>query len=183
MSWRNFWSIHLDKALISDDYRKQQEEMHASGTYGTASLGYGEIVTSLIDGLQCSSILDYGCGSMRNLLKVLNPERDCVYTGYDPAIPEFQDKEPCDLVVCIDVLEHIEPSLLENVLDDLMMLTGKYGFFTVHTGPAMKTLPDGRNAHLIQRSADWWLPKIMQRFLLHSFQANKHGFSVLVRAR
>lgn len=173
----------MDRALITEEYRKEQEALHANGDYGTASLAYGEIVSKLIDQLKADSILDYGCGSMRNLLKVLNPERDCVYTGYDPAVPEYQDKEPCDLVVCIDVLEHIEPELLDNVLDDLLMLTNRYGFFTIHTGPAKKTLSDGRNAHLIQKPASWWLPKIMSRFELHTFQASKTGFNVLVRAR
>jgi hypothetical protein len=169
--------------LISEDYRKEQEALHAKGNYGTASLQYGDIVSNIIDGMECNSMLDYGCGYMRNLLKVLRVERDCEYIGYDPAVPEFSFKEPCDLVTCIDVLEHIEPDLLDNVLDDLMMLTKKCGFFTVHTGPAKKVLSDGRNAHLIQKSADWWLPKIMQRFELHSFQATAMGFNVLVRAR
>lgn len=173
----------LTMQLISDEYRKEQEALHAKGNYGTASLQYGEVVSNLIDGLGCNSMLDYGCGSMRNLLKVLQIERDCSYLGYDPAIPEFSVKEPCDLVTCIDVLEHIEPELLDNVLDDLLMLTGRYGFFTIHTGPAKKVLSDGRNAHLIQKPASWWLPKIMQRFDLQSFQANKQGFNVLVRAR
>lgn len=173
----------MDRALITDEYRQQQEELHAAGNYGTASLQYGGIVTHLIDSLECDSILDYGCGSMQNLLGVLNPERDCSYIGYDPAVPEYQDKEPCDLVVCIDVLEHIEPELLDNVLDDLLMLTNRYGFFTIHTGPAKKTLSDGRNAHLIQKPASWWLPKIMQRYELHTFQATKTGFNVLARAR
>jgi len=30
----------------------------------------------------------------------------------------------------------------------------------IDTLPARKTLPDGRNAHLIQESQDWWLSKI-----------------------
>jgi len=169
--------------LISPDYRKEQESLHAKGNYGTASLQYGNIVSDLVDRLECNTMLDYGCGSMRNLLKVLKVERDCEYLGYDPGVPEFSGKEPADLVVSIDVLEHIEPELLDNVLDDLMMLTEKWGFFTVHTGPAKKVLSDGRNAHLIQKSSDWWLPKIMQRFKLQSFQATPNGFNVLVKAK
>lgn len=172
-----------DKNLISDSYRQEQEKLHSKGNYGTASLQYGGMVSSLIDGLEVDTLLDYGCGSMQNLLKVLECERDCNYLGYDPAVPQFSRKEPCDLVVCIDVLEHIEPNLLDNVLDDLMMLTGKWGFFTVHTGPAVKTLSDGRNAHLIQKPASWWLPKIMQRFNLHAFNATKAGFNILVRSK
>lgn len=169
--------------LISDEYKAEQERLHARGNYGTASLKFGQVVGSLIDRLECDTLLDYGCGSMRNLLKVLECERDCSYLGYDPAVPEFNQKEPCDLVVSIDVLEHIEPDLLDNVLDDLMMLTKRWAFFTVHTGPAVKTLSDGRNAHLIQKPASWWLPKMLQRWELEAFQKTGQGFNVLMRAR
>ena len=54
------------------------------------------------------------------------------------------------------------------------------GFFTIHTGKAGKTLSDGRNAHLIQQPAEWWLPKILERWTLQSFQARPKGFAVIV---
>jgi hypothetical protein len=167
--------------LITPEYRAEQERLHATGKYGTASLQYGETVSHLVEATGAKTLLDYGCGSMQNLKTVLNC--DVLYQGYDPAVPQFSVKEPSDLVVCIDVLEHIEPDLLDNVLDDLLMLTDKWAFFTVHTGPAVKTLSDGRNAHLIQKPPAWWLPKLMQRWDLHSFQANRQGFTVLLRAR
>jgi hypothetical protein len=51
-------------------------------------------------------------------------------------------------------------------------------------GPALKTLPDGRNAHLIQEPVEWWLPKIMQRFDLQTFQmSSERGFYVIVYAK
>jgi hypothetical protein len=167
--------------LITPEYRAEQERLHATGKYGTASLQYGETVSHLVEATGAKTLLDYGCGSMQNLKTVLNC--DVLYQGYDPAVPQFSVKEPSDLVVCIDVLEHIEPDLLDNVLDDLLMLTDKWAFFTVHTGPAVKTLSDGRNAHLIQKPPAWWLPRLMQRWDLHSFQANRQGFTVLLRAR
>lgn len=169
--------------LISDDYLAEQKALHARGNYGTASLQYGGIVTRLCDQLGVKTLLDYGCGSMQNLAKVLQPQNEVEYLGYDPAVEEFRFKEPADLVTCIDVLEHIEPELLDNVLDDLMMLTQRFAFVTVHTGPAVKTLSDGRNAHLIQRPASWWLPKLMARFELQTFNATRMGFNVLLRAR
>jgi hypothetical protein len=169
--------------LISPEYRAEQEALHAKGNYGTASLGYGKLISKLLDATESDTILDYGCGSMRNLLKVLDPQREVHYLGYDPAVPEFSAKEPCDFVACIDVLEHIEPDLLDNVLDDLLMLTGHWAFFTVHTGPAVKTLSDGRNAHLIQQPPSWWLPKLLQRWDLQKFDATQQGFNVLLKAR
>ena len=168
--------------LISDDYKKAQQALHATGKYGTASLQYGELISRLLDATKSDSILDYDCGSLRNLRTVLKPERDVVYIGYDAALDDYQHKEPCDFVACIDVLEHIEPELLDAVLDDLMMLTKEWAFITVHTGPAVKTLSDGRNAHLIQKPARWWLPKLMQRFELQKFDATGNGFNVLLRA-
>lgn len=167
--------------LITEEYRCEQEALHAKGNYGTASLQYGEIVSSLIEATGSKTLLDYGCGSMQNLKKVLNA--DVLYLGYDPAVPEFSAKEPSDLVVCIDVLEHIEPDLLENVLDDLFMLTKRWAFFTVHTGPAVKTLSDGRNAHLIQKPSSWWLPHFSKRWELHQFTRTRSGFNVLLRVQ
>lgn len=169
--------------LITDAYRAEQEALHAKGNYGTASLGYGKIISRLLDATESDTVLDYGCGSMRNLLKVLEPVREVAYLGYDPAVPAYSGKEPCDFVVCIDVLEHIEPDLLDNVLDDLLMLTKHWAFFTVHTGPAVKTLSDGRNAHLIQQPPAWWLPKFLQRWDLQKFDATQQGFNVLLKAR
>jgi hypothetical protein len=103
---------------------------------------------------------------------------------YDPAIPEWAvTPEPSRLVACIDVLEHIEPVLIDNVLDDLQRLTAGVGFFTVHTAAAMKVLPDGRNAHLIQEPAAWWLPKFLARFELNRFERMEYGFWVIVERK
>ena len=87
------------------------------------------------------------------------------------------------MVACIDVLEHVEPQCLESVLDDLKRLTKRVGLFTVHTEPAKKTLPDGRNAHLIQQPPSWWLPKFLSRFDLVVFQRMPQGFWVAVEAK
>jgi hypothetical protein len=166
--------------LISDQYRAEQEALHAKGNYGTASLQYGQVVSDLVEQTGAQTLLDYGCGSMQNLKNVL--DCDVMYLGYDPAVPEFSRKVPSDLVTCIDVLEHIEPELLENVLDDLQSLTKRWAFMTVHTGRARKTLSDGRNAHLIQEPPSWWLPKFFSRWELMQFQAMPQGFSVLCRS-
>lgn len=167
--------------LISEQYRAEQTALHAKGNYGTASLQFGQLVSALVERTGSKTLLDYGCGSMRNLMKVL--DCDVQYLGYDPAVPEFSHKAPSDMVVSIDVLEHIEPELLDNVLDDLQSLTQGYAFFTVHTGPAKKILSDGRNAHLIQQPPAWWLPKFLQRWELQSFNATPQGFHVLLRVK
>jgi hypothetical protein len=142
-------------------------------------------VSALIDRAEVTDLLDYGCGKSTTLLKSLRCKRKVRYQAYDPAIEDFADSpEPSEMVACIDVLEHIEPLLLDNVLDHLQRLTLKIGFFTVATCPAKKTLPDGRNAHLIVERPEWWLPKIMERWTLQSYQyvvqGEHEGFFVVV---
>ena len=171
--------------LISADYQKQQEAMHASKkiNYGTTGEQYGEQVGQWVDRLQIKTLLDYGCGHNLSLMKTLKPESEFTYTAYDPGVPEYQgEPEPAEMVVCIDVLEHIEPECLEDVLDHLESLTQRVCFCTVHTGPAGKLLPDGRNAHLIQKPYDWWMPKFMERFELQNFAHRGSGFEVLLIA-
>ena len=169
--------------LITEQYRAEQAALHAKGNYGTASLQYGETVAALLNSTQARSLLDYGCGSKRSLLKALSLPQDVVYEGYDPAVPAYATPPiPADLVCCIDVLEHIEPSLLDNVLSNLSELCDPYGFFTVHTGPAQKVLSDGRNAHLTQQGPDWWRPRFKPYFDVLAVNAIPSGFAVVVRS-
>lgn len=164
-------------SLISEEYRKEQERLHSKGNYGTAARMFGGVVSDMVNATGAKTLLDYGCGSNRSLLKVL--DCDVAYNGYDPAVPEFSEEPfPCDCVVCIDVLEHIEPEKLDHVLDHIRSLTLKNAFLSVHTGAALKFLSDGRNAHLIQKPSSWWLPKIQDRFELLSFLRRQDGFVV-----
>jgi hypothetical protein len=81
--------------------------------------------------------------------------------NYDPGIPaDSALPAPADLVVCTDVLEHIEPEHLDAVLAHIFRLAQRAVFLQIALFPAKKTLPDGRNAHLIVQPANWWLDKI-----------------------
>jgi hypothetical protein len=171
--------------LITKEYKDLQEELHKDPNYGVASVGYAPLVANIIESARIVDLMDYGCGKKR-LFQALNGKvsHKMRLQAYDPAIPECAgDPLPAQMVTCIDVLEHIEPDLLDNVLNDLERLTLELGFFTVSTEPARKVLADGRNAHLIQQPAEWWLPKIIERFELHTFQRNAGGFYVIVYPR
>jgi hypothetical protein len=165
----------------------QQTAMHADAAnpYGIASAQYAPMVAKIIDQYAVDALLDYGAGSRLTLIRTISEQRlvkrKFEYHAYEPSGEEHSaTPEPTEMVACIDVLEHIEPECLTAVLDDLKRLTMKIGLFTVSTVLAGKTLPDGRNAHLIVEPAEWWLPKITDRFKLQSFQRNKGGFVVLV---
>jgi hypothetical protein len=73
------------------------------------------------------------------------------------ALPGF-----ADLVVCTDVLEHVEPELLDTVLRHLRSLARKAVFVVIATRPSNKTLSDGRNAHLIVETAEWWIAHLIE---------------------
>lgn len=168
--------------MISQAYKAEQQRMHeANPNYGVASVQYAPIVTQLINKLGISELLDYGCGKGR-LAQSIEPDHQVTVRMYDPGIPGIDSlPDSAQFVTCIDVLEHIEPEYLDSVLDDLARVVEFFGFFTVHTGPAVKVLSDGRNAHLIQEPPRWWLPKIMERFELLQFVNVQNGFYVVVK--
>jgi len=173
--------------LITESYRKQQESLHKDPSYGTASVQYAPLVAGIMNHMEVTELLDYGAGKMRlwtALMEQGKVRQPFTYKAYEPADPKHsQAPEPSDMVACIDVLEHVEPECLDSVLDDLQRLTKRVGLFTVHTEPAKKTLPDGRNAHLIQHGMCWWLPKFAARFDVHTLQKQSMGFSIFAMAK
>jgi hypothetical protein len=171
--------------LISEEYRTMQQKLHENPNYGVASVQYAPLVAGVIDSLGVTEVLDYGAGKGR-LGQTLpkHTKRALKIRHYDPAVPDWSaPPEPCGFVACIDVLEHIEPHLLDNVLDDLQRVTAGAGVFTVHTGAAVKVLPDGRNAHLIQQPPAWWLPKFFERFEVVTFNRMPMGFWIGVERK
>lgn len=162
--------------MISESYRAEQQRLHQNPNYGTASLGYVELVNKIIKTHRFQTLHDYGAGKQRLRTGLVPIE----YSASDPAFPEYGPPREADLVTCIDVLEHVEPDQLEAVLEDLQKIT-YMGFFTIHTGPAVKVLSDGRNAHLIQRPARWWLPLLCKRWEIEALAHVRDGFWVVVR--
>lgn len=145
--------------LISPRYREEQSRLHARpGGYGGKGDKWAVGVAGLVARFQATSVLDYGCGQGA-LKKALRPlvANDVRIDEYDPAIPG-KDSRPtfADLLVCTDVLEHVEPDRLGTVLRHLDVLARKALFLVIATRPSNKTLSDGRNAHLIIQPDKWW---------------------------
>ena len=172
---------------ISAGYLEQQRKLHENPNYGVASLSFAPIVADLIKQTGCKSVSDYGAGKKR-LLEGLRQSgvEPKPYLPYDPVFPEYGAPQPADLVCCIDVLEHIEPNLVDNVILELSKITTNLGSFSIHMGPAAKTLSDGRNAHLIQKTSSWWLKKLTDYFeIIHlqSHQMMGRGIWLIVSKR
>lgn len=146
--------------VISDDYRALNRRLlRTNPGYGDGGGRHAARVAAFADKLAAYSILDYGCGRGQ-LRKALWTEGwGGTIVEYDPAIPKKAElpTKRVDLVVCTDVLEHVEPELLDNVLADLRRLTKKGAYLSIATRPSNKTLPDGRNAHLLVQRPSWWM--------------------------
>ena len=97
--------------FLSPEYAEQLRIMLKGGWGHTAHRVYKEVLSAINKFEGVESVLDYGCGnqSLKPYLK------DFEYVPYDPPI-DPNDPKPCDFVVCVDVLEHIEPEYLNRVL-------------------------------------------------------------------
>jgi len=147
--------------VISPDYLDLNKQLHRDNlAYGIGGEKHAPTVLKLVETMKTRSVLDYGCGKGYLAKAIPFPIWE-----YDPAMPgKDEPPRPADLVVCTDVLEHIEPEHLWAVLDDLRRCTLKVGYFVIYTEPAQKTLADGRNAHLIQKPRAWWQKRLEKFF-------------------
>lgn len=151
-------------ALISPGYRDLQRELHARPEgYGGKGFKWIPAIIELAKRVDAGSILDYGCG--RGSLKARlqsTPGVSLRIAEYDPAVPG-KDGRPsfADLVVATDVMEHVEPDRLTDVLAHIRGLARKAVFFVIALEPANKVMADGRNAHLILQPREWWREQLI----------------------
>jgi 2-polyprenyl-3-methyl-5-hydroxy-6-metoxy-1,4-benzoquinol methylase len=127
---------------------------------GLTTLIFANYIHDMVKRHGVKTLLDYGCGQGVQYGKDMDlAEKWGVdVTKYDPAVPEY-DKVPdsmFDMVVCVDVLEHIPEEELKGVIEEIFSKAKKCVFFTVCPRAAKKTLPDGRNCHLTIRPLIWW---------------------------
>lgn len=167
------------KPAISPEYIRLNRELHESNpNYGANGHRSAPLILQFANQFAVKTALDYGCGkgTLAPILRANGLETD----EYDPAVPgKDYVPRPADIVYCGDVAEHIEPEYLDAFLDDLKRVTKKALIIVVATRPAVKSLPDGRNAHLIQQPMDWWLPKLNDRFKLVHLYANPREFTFI----
>ena len=68
----------------------------------------------------------------------------------------LMEKKKADCVVCMDVLEHIFIEDIPKVVSELFSLSKKLLVVNVACYKAAALLPNGENAHITVRGADWW---------------------------
>jgi len=159
--------------LVSNEYRRVLEAEHAAGPWGTMSLQLAPRVAELMLAAGAKTVLDYGAGAGNLSVALAEIAPDVTVIPYEPGKPEWAAiPKPAEFVACIDVLEHVEPELVNNVLDDLQRVTLKTGLFNISLRPARRVLNNGWNAHISLLTADDWLTRLRSRFDVLDVQHN-----------
>lgn len=156
--------------IISNEYREMLTDLHdVTPLWGTSGGAHRNKIIALIDSHEFTSVLDFGCGKGYLIEQLKAHYRETInITGYDPCVGMYAHNFyiGSELVTCTDVLEHIEPELLDNVLREIGLRATKMVYFAISLVEAKQILPDGRNAHLIIQSRAWWMNKLYEHFPL-----------------
>ena len=147
---------------------------HENGYFG--SLAQLPHIYNLINDYRFTSLLDYGCGS--GTKKIWRDSARIVptlhtYYPYDPYSTEDDIRTApkpgrrFDLVSCTDVLEHVLPEDIDDLLQDLLIHCQKMLYVTICLTPAGKQICDanGKTAydqslHTLVKPKAWWLKRI-----------------------
>lgn len=146
--------------LITDEYRRLNAELHERhGGYGSKGGKWAPRVWTFAQKIGAASILDYGCGkgSLKRELEAFGGRGVFDIREYDPAVAgKDAPPAPADLVVCTDVLEHVEPECIDDVLADLVRLGDRAVLIAVACRAGKRVLADGRPDHLTVKPPLWW---------------------------
>ena len=148
--------------MISDSYKKMLTDIHDTSPFGKRSK-VPKYLEEFISQIKPASMIDFGCGKGRLVQRLREDYPDIVVSGYDPGNREFSDSmegRHADLIIYTDVLEHVEPEHIDLTLKFLSSKS-RYIYHLIALSPAKLILPDGRNAHLIQESPEWWRNKFL----------------------
>lgn len=141
--------------------KHQQLKKKNGGGWGGAVQGKVLIIDRYIKLTDSKSVLDYGSGSgaFRRDLEQLRGDADI--HEYEPGHEELSAEPPvCDATVCIDVMEHVEPELVDNVLQEIYDKTRKFAYIGVCCVPSGGAFDDGTNLHLLVKPPVWWIHKL-----------------------
>lgn len=143
---------------------EQYRRMHRERIYGATSVKKAPYILPYVQLLKARTVIDYGCGQSR-LAELISERCGSKVTRYDPAIPACDEcpKGPFDLLISIDVLEHVPEDTIDGVLAATAELSDK-AIIIIDTRASSTTLPDGRNAHLTLRPAQWWRDRLAHHY-------------------
>ena len=154
--------------LISDEYKQQIRQLHtANDIWGNGPRGHILRIARWIYDSKITELLDYGCGKGKNIPYML----PISIINYDPGVPQWEnDPKVCEHLMCMDVLEHIEPELIDDVLAHIASKFTQEALMSISLVEAKEYLPDGRNAHILLHPVAWWIEKLEEFFEIRSIE-------------
>lgn len=143
---------------------RQTHKIHPNWFGGYSILKNVTNIGKLIQDSNIKTCLDYGCGHAGawkngNMKRILGIDKIFLF---DPGVDEYSKKpnKKVDLVLAIDVLEHVPEDAVDEVIADINNYATKAIYLHISTKSAKKTLIDGSNAHATIKSKQWWQEKI-----------------------
>lgn len=148
--------------MISDAYRALNAKLHRDDRkYGIGGARWAPHVQTLAAFLGAETVLDYGCGKGMLGRELARQRVPFTVAEYDPCVPgKDAPPAPADVVVCADVLEHVETEHVDAVLAHVVALTRCVALISVCIVEGKRRLPDGRPAHVTVQPEAWWLEAI-----------------------
>jgi 2-polyprenyl-3-methyl-5-hydroxy-6-metoxy-1,4-benzoquinol methylase len=159
--------------FISEEYKLLNQQLHKEREdYGVSGHKYANHIIDMEKHAGIKTVLDYGCGKGTLRSALIGKGSKLEITNYDPCIPEHSTKPTgkFDIVVCTDVIEHIEPEFTDDVLYDIHDYAEKFVVLAISTVPAQKKLPDGRNTHINLRGPNFWARHLINFFQFQQIQ-------------
>jgi len=144
--------------LISNEYKETLTKIHDKTKFGKRRK-LPDYLEQFIHDNDPESILDFGCGKGNLVTALTEKYSNKKIYGYDPANRDYDNPLfLVDMIISTDVLEHVEPLYLDKTLQEIYNNSNMI-YHLISCAPAKLILPDGRNAHLIQETPDWWRSK------------------------
>lgn len=150
--------------LLTPEYKSQLVKKHQTSPWGGGGWTWIPDVARLIVAhrLKQPTVLEYGSGR-RTFKQTMAWAMPHVHvTEYDPGVSgiDIVPTGQFDLVLCTDVMEHVERQFVDQTFDRLHAYTLHATIFNIACTPSKSTLPDGRNAHITVEPPAWWRGRI-----------------------
>lgn len=150
-------------------------------TYNNSSVSY-ENAKKFIKSINPTSVLNVGSGR-GNLERILQQEsfslsscdldnflEEGISTNFfkvDLSDPEDLQKLPkCDVLTCLDVLEHLEEAHIDSILKRFSEVSNAC-YFTIANH---SDILGGKELHLIQKPSEFWTPVLEKYFKVDSLE-------------
>lgn len=160
---------------ISPEYQQILKDEHEEAVWGTTGArNAGHLILPQLERMQAwlpeVTLLDVGCGTgtlvehLRGRLSV-SGLRQVHFYEYDPGVkgrddPDILMSKVYNMVTTTDVLEHVEPAYLDNLIRAMSNACTHRQCHYIACSPDGHRLPDGRDRHLTVEPPIWWCDKL-----------------------